>query len=108
MLYLFCPICQRDCDESELSCGGQAHLIRKDGKSSDRDFYEYLYERKNDKGVIFERWRHAYGCGKWFHTARCSITNQVFGSYSVEEGAPPKPLLAKIRRSRVGFKGWVK
>ena len=46
MLYLFCPICQRDCDETELSCGGQAHLIRRDHTSSDKDFYKYLYERK--------------------------------------------------------------
>ena len=87
MLYLFCPTCQRDCDETELSCGGQAHLIRRDHASSDKDFYEYLYERKNDKGIIFERWRHVYGCGKWFHTARCTITNQVFGSYSAKRGA---------------------
>ena len=57
MLNLFCPTCQRDCDETELSCGGQAHLIRRDHASSDKDFYEYLYERKNDKGIIFERWR---------------------------------------------------
>ena len=49
MLYLFCPTCQRDCDETELSCGGQAHLIRRDHASSDKDFYKYLYERKNDK-----------------------------------------------------------
>ena len=108
MLYLFCPICQRDCDETELSCGGQAHIIRRDYTSSDKDFYGYLYERKNDKGIIFERWRHVYGCGKWFHTARCTITNQVFGSYSAREALPPKSLLAKIRRSRVDFKGWAK
>ena len=87
MLYLFCPICQRDCDETELSCGGQAHLIRRDHTSSDKDFYRYLYERKNDKGIIFERWRHVYGCGKWFHTARCTVTNQVFGSYSAKDAS---------------------
>ena len=52
MLNIYCPICQRDCDETELSCGGQAHLIRRDHASSDKDFYEYLYERKNDKGII--------------------------------------------------------
>ncbi len=108
MLNLFCPICQRYCDETELSCGGQAHLIRRDHASSDKDFYEYLYERKNDKGIIFERWRHVYGCGKWFHTARCTLTNQVFGSYSAKEVQPPKSILATIRRSRVDFKGWVK
>ena len=52
MLYLYCPTCQRDCDETELSCGGQAHLIRRDYASSDKDFYKYLYERKMIK-VLF-------------------------------------------------------
>ena len=41
MLNIYCPICQRDCDETELICGGQAHLIRRDHSSSDKDFYKY-------------------------------------------------------------------
>ncbi len=30
------------------------------------EFEDYLFMRENPKGVHFERWRHAYGCGKWF------------------------------------------
>ena len=108
MLYLYCPTCERYCDETELTAGGEAHLTRKDVKSNNGEFHDYLYARKNHKGVIFERWRHAFGCGKWFHVSRCSINNQVFGSYSIRETSPPKTLLAKIKRLRVDFKGWTK
>ena len=100
MLYLFCPICQRDCDETELSCGGQAHLVRRDYASSDKDFYEYLYERKNDKGIIFERWRHVFGCGKWFIAARCTLTMEVFGTYSAQTLKPPASIIRKIKSRR--------
>jgi sarcosine oxidase subunit delta len=108
MLYLFCPNCGRYCDETELVCGGEAHITRKTNKNTDQEFYEYLYARKNHKGIIFERWRHSFGCGKWFNVSRCTINNQVFGSYSIKENSPPKTLLAKIKRLRVDFKGWSK
>ena len=47
MLHLYCPICERYCDETELVCGGEAHIIRKDETSNDEEFYNYLYARKN-------------------------------------------------------------
>lgn len=44
----------------------------------------YLFYRKNPKGVHFERWRHSNGCGKWFIAARCTMTLEVFGTYSAQ------------------------
>ena len=108
MLHIYCPTCERYCDETELVCGGEAHIIRKDFTNNDQEFYDYLYARKNFKGVTFERWRHLFGCGKWFHVSRCTINNQVFGSYSIRDSRPPKSLLTKIKRLRVDFKGWIK
>ena len=43
-----------------------------------------MFARKNPKGVHFERWRHAYGCGKWFLAARCTATLEVFGTYPAQ------------------------
>ena len=64
MLIFQCPYCGIDADETELSPGGEAHLKRFGPGASDEDFESYLFMRENPKGVHFERWRHAYGCGK--------------------------------------------
>ena len=52
-----------------------------------------MFARKNPKGVHFERWRHAYGCGKWFLAARCTATLEVFGTYPRRFGAPPPDII---------------
>ena len=103
MLTLRCPNCGVQCDETELHPGGEAHLTRFGPGSEDADFEGYLFLRENPKGVHFERWRHAYGCGKWFHAARCTQTLEVFGTYSAQTTEPPADLLEKIRQKRPGF-----
>lgn len=104
MLILHCPNCGVDAEETELSAGGEAHLTRFGPGSGDDEFETYLFVRENPKGVHFERWRHSYGCGKWFHAARCTMTNEVFGTYSAQTTEPPKELLEKIRAKRPDFK----
>ena len=74
MLTLKCPYCGVQACETELSPGYEAHLKRFGPGSSDDDFETYLFTRPNVKGVHFERWSHAYGCGKWFLAARCTTT----------------------------------
>lgn len=98
MLILTCPYCDIVCDETELTPGGEAHLTRHGPGSSDDDFKAYLFNRKNPKGVHFERWRHAYGCGKWFHAARHTTTLEVFGTYPAQTLEPPKDILTKITK----------
>lgn len=66
MLILECPYCGVMADETDLHGDGEAHLKRFGPGSSDDDFEGYLFMRKNPKGVHFERWRHASGCGKFF------------------------------------------
>ena len=100
MLTLKCPYCGIAADETELAPGGQAHLTRFGPDSSDGDFESYLFLRANPKGVHFERWRHAYGCGKWFHAARCTVTLEVFGTYSAQTPVPPAEIVEKIRSRR--------
>lgn len=103
MLLLKCPNCGVECDETELSPGGEAHLTRFGPGSDDTEFEGYLFLRENPKGVHFERWRHSFGCGKWFHVARCTATLEVFGTYSAQVTEPPAELLETIRAKRPGF-----
>ena len=103
MLTLKCPCCGQDADESELAAGGEAHLTRHGPGSSDDDFQAYLFNRENPRGVHFERWRHAMGCGKWFHAARATDTLEVFGTYPAQTTMPPKDILETIRRKRPGW-----
>ncbi|MEM9141257.1 MAG: sarcosine oxidase subunit delta [Pseudomonadota bacterium] len=108
MLQLMCPYCLVLVDETELQPGGEAHLTRFGPGSSDDDFRDYLFTRKNPKGVHFERWRHIYGCGKWFHAARCTVTLEVFGTYPAQTFGPPDDIIAKIKAKRPDWdaEGW--
>lgn len=103
MLVLRCPYCGADCAETELSAGGEAHLKRFGPGSTSEAFATYLYERKNPKGVHFERWRHSFGCGKWFHAARCTVTLEVFGTYSAQVTEPPDEIIGAIQSRRPGW-----
>lgn len=100
MLILTCPNCGVAADETELAPGGQAHLARRGTDSSDAAFEEYLFLRDNPRGVHFERWRHAMGCGKWFHAARCTVTNEVFGTYPAQTTEPPQAIRDRIADRR--------
>ena len=100
MLRLKCPYCQVEADETELTPGGQAHLRRFGPGSTDEEFENYLFVRENPLGVHFERWRHAYGCGKWFHAARCTQTLEVFGTYRAQSKKPPKAIMDAIAKRR--------
>ena len=103
MLILDCPYCGIACDETELSPGGEAHLKRYGPGSTDDEFESYLFMRENPRGVHFERWRHAHGCGKWFHAARDTVTLEVFGTYPAQTLSPPDDLRAKISAARPGW-----
>ena len=100
MLRLRCPYCGVEADETELAPGGAAHLRRAGPESDEAAFESYLFMRDNPRGVHFERWRHAFGCGKWFHAARCTATNEVFGTYLAQATDPPDEILETIAARR--------
>ena len=108
MLLLTCPYCGIAADETELSPGGEAHITRHGPSSDDAEFEAYLFHRKNPRGVHFERWRHANGCGKWFHAARCTQTLQVFGTYSAQVFEPPHDIIKAIKARRPDYEGFDK
>ena len=104
MLILHCPYCGVDADETELHPGGEAHIKRYGPGATDEEFEGYLFGRENPKGVHLERWRHANGCGKWFHAARCTMTLEVFGTYSAQALEPPQVIRDAISAKRPGWK----
>lgn len=104
MLILTCPYSGVSGEETEFQNGGEAHLRRVGPGSGDAELEAYLFSRKNPRGVHFERWRHAYGCGKWFLVARDTVTLQVYGSYSAQTVNPPPEIVAAIQAVRPDWK----
>lgn len=106
MLLLTCPCCGITAEETEFSPGGEAHLKRNGPESTDDDYEAYMFQRKNPRGVHFERWRHSYGCGKWFLAARDTLTLEVFGTYPAQTLEPPADIVAKIKEKRPEWEGY--
>jgi sarcosine oxidase subunit delta len=97
---LTCPVCGVTAEETEFAPGGEAHLARVGPDGDDDAFEAYLFARENPRGVHFERWRHAHGCGKWFLAARCTATLEVFGTYPAQSRRPPDAILDRIAARR--------
>jgi len=103
MLILTCPNCGETKDESELRAHGEAHISRAGPEATDEEMETYLFERVNPKGVHFERWHCTYGCGKWFHAARCTMTLEVFGTYPAQTTEPPQEIIDILDKKRPGW-----
>ena len=104
MLLLTCPHCGVQAEETEFAPGGEAHLKRHGPGSSDEDFEGYLFMRENQKGPVLERWRHAYGCGKWFLAARDSVTLVVYGTYPASLAHPSDEVGDKVRAAHPNWR----
>ncbi len=81
-----CPWCGAR-DENEFTWGGEAHIARPDPATcSDTQWRDYLFMRRNPRGVHHERWCHTCGGGQWFHLARDTVTHRVERAYAIDEG----------------------
>ena len=89
MFIINCPYCGKR-EQEEFSCGGEAHIERPKNPPdlSDDQWADYLFIRKNSKGLQFERWNHTYGCRKWFNIARNTSTDEIIVIYKMGEGPP--------------------
>jgi sarcosine oxidase subunit delta len=90
MLLIYCPYCQEERSELEFRNAGDAHIARPQNISaiSDEEFESYFFLRDNPKGLIFERWRHMHGCGRFFNAARDTVSDKFLTTYKAGE---PKP-----------------
>ncbi len=89
MFLIDCPWCGAR-DQHEFSCGGEAHIARPRMPSSlsDDEWADYVFMRKNPKGVQYERWVHSHGCRRWFNVARNTATDRILAVYGAGEPAP--------------------
>ncbi|WP_435103088.1 sarcosine oxidase subunit delta [Arhodomonas sp. AD133] len=89
MLLIDCPWCGPR-DESEFTCGGEAHIRRppEPDACSDTEWADYLFMRSNPKGRHREQWVHTHGCRRWFNVERDTATYVIHSVYRMDE-APP-------------------
>ncbi|MBE7185653.1 sarcosine oxidase subunit delta [Mesorhizobium sp. RP14(2022)] len=90
MLLIRCPYCEEERPELEFRNGGQAHIARSTDivQESAEAFERFFFIRDNPKGVIFERWRHIHGCGRFFNAVRDTITDKFHHTYKAGEPQP--------------------
>jgi sarcosine oxidase subunit delta len=81
MLLIPCPWCGPR-PENEFHYGGEAHIARPSDPAAvdDAAWAAFLYMRSNPKGVHRERWRHQFGCGRFFNAARDTVTDRIVGT----------------------------
>jgi sarcosine oxidase subunit delta len=89
MFLIECPWCGKR-DETEFSCVGEAHIARplETGKLSDEEWADYLFMRKNPKGMHREQWLHAAGCRRYFNAERDTVSYQISATYKIGEQPP--------------------
>jgi sarcosine oxidase subunit delta len=87
MLRIGCPYCGVR-DEEEFRFGGESHSTRPGADASDARWGDYLFNRGNACGVQYERWLHAFGCGRWFNLARNTLTHEILAVYRMGEPRP--------------------
>ena len=82
MFVINCPYCGER-DQQEFKAGGEAHIERpkQPTELSDDEWAEYLFMRKNIKGIQLERWVHIHGCRKWFNMVRDTSNDQIHAVY---------------------------
>jgi sarcosine oxidase subunit delta len=89
MLLIPCPWCGPR-PEIEFRQGGQAHVTRPADPQvvSDVEWADFLYHRTNPKGIHAERWRHLFGCGRFFNCVRDTVTDRIVATYRPGESRP--------------------
>lgn len=100
MLQIHCPYCGEDRPELEFHGEGEAHIVRPTNMAeiSDADFEKFFFIRENHKGILFERWRHLHGCGRFFNAVRHSVSDKFIKTYKAGE---PRPKLTKAEIASV-------
>ena len=90
MLQIYCPYCQELRAEEEFACHGEAHLTRPADPDSlsDEAWGDYLFFRKNPKGLHHEMWYHAAGCRRYLNVTRDTVSYAIVETYPI--GSAPR------------------
>jgi sarcosine oxidase subunit delta len=89
MLLINCPWCGTRA-ETEFACGGEGGIVRPTATEtlSDEQWGDYVFMRKNPKGVHHEQWRHSSGCGRWFNALRDTVSYRFDAVWKIGETPP--------------------
>ncbi len=87
MLLIRCPYCEATREEEEFSYHGEAFIKRPDDPAalSDEQWSDYLFFRKNTRGLHAELWYHAAGCRRFFNALRDTVTYEIMATASIGE-----------------------
>lgn len=87
MFQIYCPYCCEYREEEEFHVKGQAHIARPEDPEalSDEEWGNYLYFRKNPRGLHHELWVHHAGCRKFFNVTRDTVTYEIKEVYKIGE-----------------------
>ena len=96
MLLIRCPYCEMERPELEFHYGGEAHVARPldPSKVNDDEWANFLFFRSNPRGLTAERWRHSFGCGRFFNCVRDTVSDKILKTYRAGEAKPDLVALA--------------
>lgn len=89
MFLIYCPNCEEHREEEEFHASGQAHLARPADADActDKEWGDFLYFRKNPRGLHHELWQHTAGCRKFFNITRNTVSYEIVETYKIGEVA---------------------
>lgn len=89
MFLVHCPYCG-DRSETEFHCGGEGGITRPEqtDQLDDVQWGDYVFMRKNPKGLHHEQWVHDAGCGRWFNAIRDTVSYKFVTTYKIGEQPP--------------------
>ena len=89
MLLIKCPWCGVR-DETDFSYGGEAGIKRplNPADLNDQEWADYLFMRKNTRGLFLEHWNHSLGCRQWLIVERDTVTYEIISTSKFQNESP--------------------
>jgi sarcosine oxidase subunit delta len=86
-----CPHCDLRPKE-EFTVRGDAAPVRPEAGADQEAWFDYVFIRKNPKGVTREYWQHVGGCRRWLVVERDVVSHAVLSvtdARAAKAGASP-------------------
>ncbi len=60
-------------------------LLNRNKEISDKEWDDYVYNRKSLRGKHLELWQHISGCRQWIKVQRDTATHEIFNTLKASE-----------------------
>lgn len=80
-----CPHCDVRPKE-EFAIRGDAAPVRPEAGADSAQWYDYVFVRRNPKGVTREHWHHVGGCRRWLVVERDTVTHAILSVTDAQAG----------------------